>query len=97
MTTDTENKAPQNDPIADSILLLLRDSKPLTFQAAAQRIAEDRRKPKDPPDLWKRYLTAVRQQAIHLARQGRVELIHRGELVDPGDFKGLIHMRLRQR
>jgi len=94
MSDDAEDTVKKNDPIADSILFLLKEGKPLTFQAAAQRIADERRKPKDPPLLWKRYLTAVRQQGIHLARQGTVELVHRGEVVDPGDFKGLVQMRL---
>jgi len=101
---DTENtmideqeteKAPQrDDAVAEFILGALASGKPLTFQAVAQAYAETRRKPKDPPNIWRRYLTAVRQQAIHLARQGRIELLHRREPVDPNDFKGLIHMRL---
>ncbi|MCW9034693.1 MAG: DUF3253 domain-containing protein [Rhodospirillales bacterium] len=102
MNTDTENnskekpaKAKRKDPIADSIMGLLQAGKPLTFQAAAQQIAEQRRKPKDRKDLWKRYLTAVRQQAIHLAREGKIDLVHRGAVVDPGDFKGLVSMRLK--
>jgi hypothetical protein len=93
-TEKTEDMAKTPDPVADAVLSLLKAGKPLTFQAAAQSIAEEKRKPKDPPHLWKKYLTAVRQQAIHLARSGKLELIHRGEVVDPGDFKGLVHMRL---
>jgi len=84
----------RDDPVAEYILYVLADGKPQTFQAVAQAYAETRRKPKDPPNIWKRYLTAVRQQGIHLARQGRIELIHRGQPVDPDDFKGLVQMRL---
>jgi len=91
-TEKTETR--RDDPVAEFILGALFDSKPLTFQAVAQAYAEIRRKPKDPPNIWKRYLNAVRQQGIHLARQGRIELLHRGEPVDPDDFKGLVHMRL---
>ncbi len=95
-TDKQSGKAKRKDPIADSIMALLRGSERLTFQAAAQLIAEQRRKPKDRKDLWKRYLTAVRQQAIHLAREGKIELVHRGEVVDPGDFKGLVSMRAKK-
>ncbi len=97
MTQKQKNENDQergDDPVAEYILYALADGKPLTFQAVAQAYAETRRKPKDPPNIWKRYLTAVRQQGIHLARQGRIELTHRGQPVDPDDFKGLVQMRL---
>ena len=63
--------------------------------AAARRCAEGRRRQNDPPDLWRRYLNAVRQQAIHLARAGRIEILRKGKPVDPNDFKGVYRLRLK--
>ena len=39
-------------------------------------------------------MNAVKQQAIHLAKSGRIEIIRKGEPVDPRDFKGIVKMRL---
>ncbi len=90
---ETEN-TPVDDPIVVAILDILAEGDTPTFQDAARRIAEDRRKPKDGPNLWRRYLVSVRQQAIHLAKTGRIEIIRKGEAVDPRDFKGIVRMRL---
>ena len=49
---------------------------------------------KDPPDLWRRYLQAVRQQATFLARAGRLQIVRGGKVQDPNDFKGLVKLRL---
>ncbi|MEC8198924.1 MAG: DUF3253 domain-containing protein, partial [Pseudomonadota bacterium] len=49
----------------------------------------------DPPDFWRRYLNAVRQQAKHLARMGRIEILRKGKPVDPNDFKGVYRLRLK--
>ncbi|MBF0251387.1 MAG: DUF3253 domain-containing protein [Alphaproteobacteria bacterium] len=73
---------------------MLADGRTLSFKDVAMKIADGKRKPKDRPDLWRRYMTAVKQQAVHLARQGRVEILRKGEVADPNDFKGLVKMRL---
>ena len=39
-------------------------------------------------------MNAVRQQMVHLARQGRIEIVRRGRPVDPNDFKGVVRLRL---
>lgn len=39
---------------------------------------------------------AVKEQAIHLARAGRIDIVRRGEPVDPDDFNGVWRMRLKQ-
>lgn len=96
MTDETENQAPQDDPIATIILEALSDSASLTFNDIAMRIFETRKKAKDRPDGWRRYITSVKQQAVHLARQGRVEIIRKGEVADPNDFKGIVRIRLPQ-
>ena len=53
-----------------------------------------RRRPTDGPELWRRYMNAVRQQATHLARQGRLEILRKGQPVDPKNFKGVVRLRL---
>jgi len=95
--TDTEtsqSKPAEDDPIATAILDALADAKSLSFKDVAMRIAEVRKRPKDRPDLWRRYMTAVKQQAVHLARAGRVEIVRKGEVADPNDFKGIVRIRL---
>ena len=73
MTENTEeNKAPKDDLIATFILEMLDDKKLYTFEAIAKEVFEARKRPKDRADGWRKYMTAVKQQAIHLARQGRV-------------------------
>jgi len=89
----SEETAPTaDDPIAAAIIEMLADGLTPTFEEVAKRIAEERKKPKDRPDLWRRYLKAVRQQAIHLARAERIAIVRKGEAVDPNDFKGLVRI-----
>lgn len=87
------------DPVAAVILDRLQALAPdetLAPDDAARAFAELKRKPKDGRDLYKRYRQAVKQQAIHLARQGRIDIVRKGEAVDPDDFKGLWRMRLKR-
>lgn len=60
----------------------------------AERIAAARAKPGDGPDLWRRYFTAVKQRAVNLAREGRIEIVRKSRVVDPNDFKGIVRYRL---
>jgi hypothetical protein len=87
-----------SDPVADAILAELGAQKhgaSFTPEEVARAIAEARRTPKDPPDLWRKYLPAVKQQAIHLARAGRVEVLRKGRPVeDPAHVKGVVRYRL---
>ena len=97
--TDTEQDQSQpakDDPIATAILDALAGASSLSFKDVAMKIADARKRPKDGPDLWRRYMTAVKQQAVHLARQGRVEIVRKGEVADPNDFKGIVRLRLPQ-
>jgi len=87
------------DPVAESILATLRGlpaDKSIPPDDIARQIADSRRKPKDGRDLYKRYRQAVKEQVIFLARQGQVEMLRRGEPVDPNDFKGLWRVRLKR-
>ena len=77
------------DPVVTYILNAVSDGSEISPNAVAQKIAADRAKPKDPKDVWRKYMTAVRQQAIYLARNGRLEIVRKGEVADPNDFKGL--------
>lgn len=90
--TDTQ------DPIAAAILSQLAFGKPgnsVAPEAVARAVAEAKRTPKDPPDLWRKYLSAVKQQAIHLARAGQIELVRKGKPVDdPAHVKGVVRYRL---
>lgn len=92
---EPQPKAAKDDPIAGVILDMLADGKSLTFNDIAQGIFAAKRKQNDRPDGWRRYLTAVKQQAVHLARQGRVEIVRKGEVADPEDFKGIVRVRLK--
>ena len=99
MTPRNETEEKPLDPVAEAILSTLgavSDDRGLAPDDIAREIAESRRKPSDGRDLYKRYRQAVKEQAIFLARQGRVEITRRGEPVDPNDFKGLWRVRLKR-
>jgi len=91
-----ETEKPVIDPIASSILSALADGSAYTVEQMAKIIAEQRRKPKDPPQLWRKYMQAVKQQAMHLGKTDRIEIVHKGEVVEPDNFKGRVHLRLKK-
>ena len=101
MTETNEKNAAEraDDPVAEMILTVLnglgadRSASPMDI---ARAFAESRARPKDPPEVWRRYMTAVKQQMKYLARDGRIEIIRKGEKVDPDDFKGVVRLRLPQ-
>lgn len=96
MTHETdETEAPVIDPIASSILDALADGSLLTVEQMAKTIAEQRKRPKDGPQLWRKYMQAVKQQAMHLGKTGQIEIVHKGEVVEPDNFKGRVHLRLK--
>lgn len=88
---------PADDPVAVTILQTLAGlstGASISLMDAAKAVAETRRRPSDGPELWRRYMNAVRQQATHLARQGRIEILRKGQPVDPNNFKGVVRLRL---
>lgn len=103
-TGQTDGDGSRDDPIAQTILALLAErgaGKSIGPSEAAQAFAASRAKPKgpqgDPPDLWRRYLSAVKQQALHLARQGRLVILRKGKPADPHKpIKGVIRLALPQ-
>ncbi len=98
MAEKPETETPGDDPVAAAILALLAERGPgksVSPVQAAQAVAGARARPGDPPDLWRRYLPAVRQQAIHLGRQGRIAVLRKNKPVDPRKpVKGVIRLRL---
>jgi Protein of unknown function (DUF3253) len=98
--TSTPDPKPADDPVAEMILDTLRGlaaGASISLMDAAKAVADSRRRPADGPELWRRYMNAVRQQATHLARQGRIEIVRKGEPVDPKNFKGVVRLRLPSR
>ncbi len=92
MTTDDQSL----DPVAQAILdLLAEHSRSVSPEQVARALAARRAGPSDPPDLWRRYLNAVRQQAHGLARRGRRPILRKGKPVDPNKpVKGVIRLAL---
>jgi hypothetical protein len=39
-------------------------------------------------------MNPVKQQMLHLARAGQIEITRKGVVVDPEDFRGVVRMRL---
>ncbi len=99
--TDDPGDDPGDDPLAVAILALLAHRPPgkaVTPEEVARDFAEARTKPSDPPDLWRRYLQAVREQAMHLAREGRLVILRKGKPADPSHrIKGVIRLALPRR
>lgn len=99
-TPDAAAPAPQaerkEDPLTRRILSLAAENENgISPQNIAKAFFADHRKPKDPDDAWRRYLNPVKQQMVHLARQGRVEIVRKkDDVVDPDDFRGLVRVRL---
>lgn len=95
--TEGETSKPL-DAVALMILDLLRQGGPdhsLSLADVARAFAEPRRKKSDPPEIWRRYMNAARQQALFLARSGRIVILRRGEPQDPkAPIKGLIRLGL---
>ena len=89
---------PPDDPVALAILALLAApgaKSSIGPEAVARAYAAARAKPSDPPEIWRRYLLAVRQQALHLARAGRLVILRKGKAVDPTKpVKGVIRLAL---
>ncbi len=87
---------PGDDPVARAILELLETVPPgrsISPVAAARAFALTRARPGDPPDAWRRYLPAVRQQALHLARARRIAILRKGKPIDPhAPFKGVVRL-----
>lgn len=90
---------PKLDPVAREILELLGArgaGKSVCPADVAVAFAERQWKPvSPPPGEWRQYLTAVRQQALYLARAGRVLILRKGKPLDPDEpVKGVVRLAL---
>ena len=88
----------KDDPLAAAILGHLAEHPPgksVTPEEVARAFAAGRATPGDPPDPWRRYLQAAREQALHLAREGRLVILRKGKPADPSHrIKGVIRLAL---
>ncbi len=95
---ETDAATKRDDPLAGAILGLLAERPPgksVTPEEVARAFAAARAKPGDPPDLWRRYLQTAQEQALHLARQGRLVILRKGKPADPSRrIKGVIRLAL---
>ncbi|MEM8587451.1 MAG: DUF3253 domain-containing protein [Pseudomonadota bacterium] len=92
MSTSHDEKT--EDPLVAYILERAAEADAPTPADIARGFAIGRVKPKDGPDAWRRYLNPVKQQILHLARQGRIDVLRNGEKVDPKDARGVTRIRL---
>ncbi len=83
------------DPIAEIILQTLELKVSVSPAEIARSLGEARRKAAEKPDAWRRFMNPVKQQMIFLAREGKIEIVRKGEVVDPEDFRGVVRMRLK--
>lgn len=88
------SEAPPPDPIAEAILETLADGKPRTIPQLQSLIGRALAKPGKETETIACYKVAVKQQALRLARKGVVEMLRKGEVVDPDDHKGVVRLRL---
>ena len=93
MSIDDDKKL---DPVAVELLAHLREvpaNKPVSAEQVARAISENAAartaKGTPNPNAWRRYFQAVKNQAFHLARIGRIEITRKGKVVAPEDLKGL--------
>lgn len=96
-TEPSKTEPPRADPVVETILAVLGDLEPggsASPMDVARAYAATRAKPSDPPDVWRRYMNAVKQQMVYLARARRIEITRKGKPVDPNNFKGVVRLRL---
>lgn len=81
------------DPIRLFLQSALADGTSKAPQELARAFQAARAKPSDPPDAWRRYMTAIRQQALSLARLGELEFLRKGKPIAPDEIKGVVRIR----
>jgi hypothetical protein len=83
------------DPVAGFILQFLSGSGSAAPVDVARALGKERKRPHDKPDAWRRFMNPVKQQMVHLARSGKIEIVRKGEVVNPEDFRGVVRMRIK--
>jgi hypothetical protein len=86
--------ADDKDPIRVFLRSALQDGESHSARELAQAFQAGRAKASDPPDAWRRYLQAFKQQAMSLAKQGEAEFVRKGQAIPVEDVKGIVRIRL---
>lgn len=97
--TQPSEKKPELDPVAGEILALLRQpdaGKSVAPTDVAHAFAKRIACPVEPlPDDWRQYMNTVRQQALFLARQGKLVILRKGKPADiTKPVKGIVRYSL---
>jgi hypothetical protein len=85
--------ADEEDPIRSFLRGALADGESYAPQQLAQNFYATRAKAGDPPDAWRRYLQAFKQQITSLAKAGEVEYLRKGKPVPLDEVKGVVRVR----
>lgn len=85
--------ADEEDPIRAFLRSALADGESHSAQELAQKFQAGRAKASDPPDAWRRFLHAFKQQALSLAKQGEVEFLRKGQPIPLEEVKGIVRLR----
>lgn len=94
MTQNAKDIEKEEDPLIGYIMTAVERGSPVSPRDIAIEIADDRARENSPKDAWRKYLLAVKQQAKHLARTGRISILRRGVPIDPDKMKGLVKLSL---
>lgn len=85
--------ADEEDPIRSFLRAALSDGESYAPQQLAQNFYATRAKDSDPPDAWRRYLQAFKQQITSLAKAGELEYLRKGKPVPLEEVKGVVRVR----
>ena len=91
-----EHSEKKDDPVALFILEQLNHRmQAISPDELARSLYATKARKNEPGDAWRKYLPAIRQQALFLARRGRLHILRRGEVADPQKpIRGLIKLAL---
>ena len=87
-------ESPSLDPVARFLLDYLAERASAAPDEVARAFAALKSEEKKTPVDWRPYLNTVKQQALYLVKQGRIELLRKGNVITPDQAKGLIRYRL---
>ena len=85
--------ADEEDPIRSFLRSTLGDGESHAAQKLAQDFYATRAKAGDPPDAWRRYLQAFKQQMTSLAKSGEAEYMRKGKPIPLDEVKGVVRIR----
>lgn len=96
-TIDQDETQEARKTLYHTILELTQAAGPekgITAQQVAQAFRPKLPEEKPGDEAWRKIVRQVRAEAVGLARKGHIDIIRRGEVVDPNaPFKGLYKMR----